>query len=455
MNQTSIHPQALNRILGRWNSISIILSIVIGIGIFKVPAEVAKYLGSPNLIVLAWFAGGLITLLGALCYAELSSSFPKTGGDYIYLRESYGLWAGFLFGWAELFVIRTGSIAAVSFILAEYLQSFLSLSKVLIKPIAICVVSLLAFINIIGLRYGKWVLNIFTPLNISALIIIIVLGFLSNKGDISHFDAVSTPLSGSIFPLFGLALIPILWTFGGWHENVFMGGETKDAKKSLPFALIIGVIIVTLLYLALNFLYIYIIPINEITKSDLIASDVLHILYGTNGKKAIEALVIISSLGCLNAMIMTGSRVTFAMAKDNIIFKYIGKVNTKYGTPHRAIFITAVWSIALILLGTFNKLLFFTGILVWLFFSLVVVGLFILRYKFPNIERPYKVWGYPIIPVMFILVCTTLFINTIIYYPFQSFMGICLLLSGIPVFIFSQRKRMSMSGTTNKEVINK
>ena len=437
----SNYPKNLKETLGRWDSIAIIIAIVIGVGIFRIPADVAKYLSSPKLIIFVWLLGGVISLLGALCYAELSSSFPKTGGNYIYLRESYGLWAAFLFGWTELLVIRTGSIAAVSFIFAEYLQSFLCISKSLIKPSAIAIVFFLSFVNIIGLRYGKRVLEALTTIKISALIGIIILGFMSRRGDFSNFHVAPMAFNGGIFPLFGLALIPILWTYGGWHENVFMAGETKNAKKTLPFSLTMGIFIVTALYLAMNFLYIYLVPVKEIANTQLIASDALQILYGKNGRKILEAIVIISSLGCLNAMIMTGSRITYAMAKDNAIFKYIGKINTKYGTPHRAIIINAVWSVVLIILGTFNKLLFFTGILVWLFFGLVAGGLLILRRKFPDIERPYKVRPYPLVPVIFILVCVALSVNTIIHYPVQSFIGLCLAITGIPIFIISQKKR--------------
>ncbi|MFH0888682.1 MAG: amino acid permease [Planctomycetota bacterium] len=430
----------LKKILGRWDSIAIIIAIVIGVGIFRVPAEVAKYLGYPNLIILVWVLGGIISLLGALCYAELSSSFPQTGGNYIYLRESYGHLSGFLFGWTELLVIRTGSIAAVSFIFAEYLQSFLSLDKCLIKPSAIFIVFIISFINIIGLRYGKRVQDVSTIAKIAALIGIIVLGVISKKGDVSHFYSPPITLNKEIFALLGLALIPILWTYGGWHENTFVAGETKNAKKTIPFALITGVFIITSFYVAINYIYIYLIPIREITNSNLIASDVLQILLGGNGKKLLEVMIIISSLGCLNAMIITGSRVTYAMAKDNIIFKYMGKPNTKYGTPHRAIIINAIWSIVLIIMGTFNELLFFTGILVWLFFALVVGGIFILRYKFPDIERPHKVLGYPVVPAIFIIICILLSINTIIFCPVQSLIGLGLAMTGIPVFFISRQK---------------
>lgn len=436
------YPQDFKKILGRWDSIAFIIAIVIGVGIFKTPSEVAKYLNWPYLILFAWLAGGIISLFGALCYAELSSSYPETGGNYIYLRQSYGKAIAFLFGWSELLVVRTGSIAAVAFIFSEYLTSFLSIDKYLIKQIAVSTIFILSIINIAGLRYGKRVQNVFTIAKIIALIAIIVLGITSKKGDFSHFYSLSVfSFDRGILPLFGLSLIPILWTYGGWHENTFVAGETRDARKTLPLALIRGVLIVTALYLAINFLYLYLMPINAIAQSHLIAADALQVLYGIYGRKALEALVVISSFGAINAMIITGSRITYALAKDNVIFRYIGKVDSRYGTPHRAIIINAVWSAILIIIGTFNKLLFFTGILVWLFFALAGSGLFILRYKFPNIDRPYKVWGYPLIPAVFVLICIALVINTMIFYTVQSLIGLGLLISGIPVYIISQKMK--------------
>lgn len=437
------YSQDLKKTLGRWDSIAIIIAVVIGSGIFRVPAVVAQYLSSPNMILLAWLLGGIISLLGALCYAELSTSFPKTGGTYIYLRESYGLWCGFLFGWTELLVIRAGSIAATAFICAEYLQSFLSIHESLVKPIAVFIVVVVSSVNMIGLRYGKKVLDALTITKLLALAAVIVLGFMSKKGTLSHFSSAPVTFDGGIFSLLGLALIPILWTYGGWHENTFVAGETKNAAKALPFALIVGISVVTALYLTMNFLYLYLFPVEKIVDSNLIASDMLQVLWGNNGKKILEALIIISSLGGLNAMIITGSRITYALGKDNAIFRWMGKVDAKQSTPIRAIVINGALAIILVLLGTFNKLLFFTGVSVWLFFALATSGLFILRYKFPNIERPYKVWGYPAIPAVFILVCTALFINTIICSPFESIVGLCLTMTGIPIFIISQRKKAS------------
>jgi amino acid transporter len=440
------HTKDFKKILGFWDSVSIIIAIVIGVGIFRVPSEVAYYLSSSNSIILAWLVGGIISALGCLCYAELSSSFPKTGGNYIYLQESYGPWAGFLFGWTELLAVRTGSIAAVSFIFAEYTQSFLSVDKSLIKPIAVSGILILSIINALDLKYSKWTQNLFIIPKILFLIGIILFGIISRKGDISYFNHISLNCDKSIFLSFGLALIPILWTYGGWHENTFMAEETKNAKKTIAIALLMGICVVTVLYVAINSIYLYLVPIKKIADSNLIAAKVLQILCGKSGRKILEAFIIISSLGCINAMIMTGSRVTYTMAKDNIIFRYIGKVNSKHSTPIRAIILNAIWSIALIILGTFNKLLFFTGILVWLFFALTVGGLFILRYKFPNIQRPHKVWGYPFIPLIFIVICMALVIDTIVFYPLQSLIGLCILMSGIPVFIISHKKKIFLYG---------
>jgi len=427
------------RTLGFWDSVAIIVAIVVGVGIFKVPTEIAKYLNSPSLIFLAWFIGGLIALSGALCYAELSSSFPKTGGNYIYLKESYGPWAGFLFGWTELLVIRTGSIAALAFISAEYMLSFFCVTGFSIKVTAVLIIFVYSYLNIIGLRQSKAVLNVFTGVKILALIAMVVFGIMSKKGELSNFQSVISPAGTAGFPLFGLALIPILWTYGGWHENTFMAGETKDAAKTIPRALFTGTLIVTALYLAINALYIYLIPVNRIAGTDLVASDALRILFGRPGQKALEILVIIATLGSINATMMTGSRITYAMSKDSAIFKYLGGLDMKFGTPRRSIIINGIWSAVLVVTGSFNELLFFTGIMVWVFFALVGGGLFILRHKFPETERPYKVWAYPVLPLIFIIVCIALSVNTLIFYPFQSWVGLALAMTGIPVYMISQK----------------
>jgi amino acid transporter len=431
--------QTLKKTLGRWDSVAINIAIVVGVGIFRVPSEVSLYLKSPDVILLAWLCGGIISLLGALCYGELSSSFPQTGGNYIYLRESYGPCLAFLFGWTELLVIRTGSIAAVSFVFAEYFQSFLSIGALWIKPAAVSIVLILSLINIFGMYYGKKLQDFFVITKVLAISGIIIFGLLSQKGNPDNFSPVPFSGDGSILALFCLALIPILWTYGGWHESTFVAGETKDAKKVIPSVLVVGIVIITLIYLAINCLYLYMVPAQQMAHTKLIAADVLKILYGTYGRKILEALVIISSLGCLNAMIITGSRVTYALAKDNRVFNYIGAVDSQFHTPLRALIINGLWSVLLIILGSFNKLLFFTGVLTWLFFALVVGGLFIIRRKHPAMERPYEAWGYPLVPALFILISLALFATTIFFYPLPSLFGLCLAMTGIPIFLISRK----------------
>lgn len=440
-NEKSIFKQkaVLLKCLGLWDSTAIIIGIVIGVGIFRVPAEVAKYLPSPELILLAWLLGGAFSLIGAGCYSELSSSFPETGGDYVYLKKSYGPMAGFLYSWTCLLVMRTGAIAAVAFIFAEYFVSFLSLDRSLVKLVAIAIVLILSFINMRGLRQGKRLQNISAVVKVATLMGIIVFGLLSKKGNVSNFHPLPVTGETGLLPLLGLALIPILWTYGGWHENTYVTGETKDARRVLPLALITGTAIIILLYICINTIYIYLIPIEKMAGEKLIVSNVMQILFGGKATKIVEALVIISAFGGINGMIMTSSRITYAAGKDNPVFKYLGKVHERFHTPSRSIVINALWSVLLIMWGTFNKLLFFTGVLIWLFFGLIVAGLFTLRRKFPDIKRPRKAWGYPATPIIFILVCAGLVINTIIHYPFESLAGIGLMMSGVPVYLVSRR----------------
>ncbi|MGB3242560.1 MAG: amino acid permease [Candidatus Omnitrophota bacterium] len=429
---------SLLKVLGLWDSVALAVGIVIGVGIFRVPAEVARYLPYPELILLAWIIGGTFSIVGASCYGELSSSFPETGGDYVYLKESYGPFVGFLYGWSGILVVRTGVIAAVAFIFAEYFVSFLGLDRSLVKLTAVAIVLLLSFINVLGLREGKRIQNISVIAKALALITIIACGIFSGKGDVSNFHHVPIPSDLGIIPLFGLALIPILWAYGGWHENTFVTGETKDARRVLPMALITGTLIIIFFYLCMNLVYIYLVPVDKMANANLIVSNVMHILYGKWAKKAVEVLVIISAFGGLNGTIITSSRITYALGKDNRLFAFLGKVDKRFKTPAIAITVNALWGCVLIIWGTFNKLLFFMGVLVWLFFAIIVAGIFVLRYKFPDMERPFKAWGYPVAPIMFVLVCIWLVVNSTIHYPLQALAGFGLMFTGVPFYFISR-----------------
>ena len=359
----------------------------------------------------------------------------------MYLREAYNEFVAFLYGWTSILVIRTGIIAAVSFVFAEYTSSLLGLGRTFIKPIAISVIFFLSFLNI-RLQTGKSILNVSVFAKVSALITIVIFGLLSKKGNMENLYVSYNIKSSEILYKFGLLLVPVLWTYGGWHENTYMTEETKDAQKVLPIALTVSTLFITTIYVLLNVIYLYIIPAKEMVKADLIAGDVMNRIFGELGRKGIDALIVVSSFGTLNATIMTSSRITYAMSIDNPLFKYFSHISERFRTPVRAILINAVWSSILVIWGTFSKLLFFTGFLVWLFFAAIVSGIFLLRIRRPDMERPFQVWGYPITPAIFVSVCLWICINIFLKYPEQSTLGALIMLSGIPVYLFTKRRNL-------------
>ena len=359
----------------------------------------------------------------------------------MYLREAYNEFVAFLYGWTSILVIRTGIIAAVSFVFAEYTSSLLGLGRTFVKPIAISVIFFLSFLNI-RLQTGKSILNVSVFAKVSALIAIVIFGLLSKKGNMENLYVSYNIKSSEILYKFGLLLVPVLWTYGGWHENTYMTEETKDAQKVLPIALTVSTLFITTIYVLLNVIYLYIIPAKEMVKADLIAGDVMNRIFGELGRKWIDALIVVSSFGTLNATIMTSSRITYAMSIDNPLFRYFSHISERFRTPVRAILINAVWSSILVIWGTFSKLLFFTGFLVWLFFAAIVSGIFLLRIRRPDMERPFQVWGYPITPAIFVSVCLWICINIFLKYPEQSTLGALIMLSGIPVYLFTKRKNL-------------
>lgn len=426
--------------LGLWDSSAIILSIVVGVGIFKIPSQVADYIRSPLIIMLAWLIGGLICLCGALCYAELASIYPFTGGNYVYLKKIYGSMPAFLFGWIELIAIRPGSIAAVSFIAAEYICALININYGFEKGIAVLLILLLCLINIVGIQHSARIQSYLTFAKITILMVMMIIGFWLGSGSFLNWAEPMRESNGNHLRGFLAALIPILWTYGGWHENTFVAGETKRATWTVPLGLILGISGVIALYLGVNALYMYLFPIDSIHEFRFIGTNAMERIWGKAGRKILEGTVIVFSISAINSMIMTGSRVIYALADDFSLFKMCNSLHEKYKTPLGAILITTILSIVLVIIGTFTKLLFFTGILVWLIFGFVGAGLFVLRKSKPNLTRPYKVWGYPITPILFVSACVVLVINTLLVYTSESIVGLLLMLGGIPVYMYLKKK---------------
>ncbi len=430
----------LKSTLNKWDSMSLSIGVVIGIGIFRVPAEIAKLLsGNGPIILLAWLVGGLISLLGALCYAELAATFPETGGDYVFLRQAYGKLVAFLYAWTELLIIRTGSIAAISFLFADYACGLLSIDLSMAKLLALAVICILTALNLAGLTYGVKVQNTLTLTKLIAITLLILAGLFSGKGDLAPILTVpKLDLNLSFFSSFALALIPILWTYGGWQENIFVAGETKDAARSLPFALIGTVIIISCAYVLLNVFFLCIIPPEKMISSPLVAAQALNIIYGGLSAKLVDILVVICSIGAINAMIISGSRITYALGADQPIFRTLTFTTTKNNTPIAALLLNSLGACFFVILGSFDRLLFFTGIAVWLFCALSIASLFIFRKRYPTKVREFNVPFYPWLPGIFVIICTALCLDTFFTYVEQSLFGIGLICCGIPAFYLSQ-----------------
>lgn len=433
-------PSSLSRSLGFWDSVAIVIGSVVGTGIFRTPSEVCRYLTDPGWVLFAWFLGGVIAFLGTLCYSELSSSFPETGGSYVYLKYAYGPWAGFLFGWSELALMRAASIASVAYAFGEYFRGLFPLFPGKEKAFAIIAIWILTLINIAGLHYGKWLQNIVSLGKALALASLIILGWTLGKGNLENFTTQFPALpEGMPLSNLGLALIPILWTYGGWHESTFVAGEFKETDKTLPLSLLAAAGLVILFYLVINSVYLYLFPVAAISNRDLIAADVIKSIFGQAGENLITVVILVCIFGVLNTVILAGGRIPYAIAQDHSILKWMGTTSRRFHTPDRGLLVNAFWASILVGWGTFSRLLFLSAAAVWFFFAAVGLSVFVARRRFRERRRPFSMWGYPWTPFVFTLVSLWIFFNTAIYSPRETFFGFSVIVLGIPLYAVSRR----------------
>jgi len=454
---------SLVRQLGLFDSTMVMVGIVIGSGIFLTTGIMAKNIPSGGLILLAWTVGGLLTLAGALTYAELGAAMPEAGGQYVYLREAYGPMAGFLFGWISFLVYMTGGIAGLALAFAEYFGYFfpsLSTNKIIFSSVinlfnhpityslsagqlvGVGVIIFLSIFNYIGVGFGKIIQNLFTILKIGIIVAIIVLGFSIGKGTAINLSLNPTGMSfGQLIVGFGIALVAVSWAFDGWNNVNFVAGEIKNPQRNLPLALILGTLGITVLYILTNYIYLYALPINEMIGVVRIAEKATSSLFGASTGATISAAVIISTFGALNGSILTGPRIYYAMAKDNLFFHRVSRVNPRFRTPGFAILIQAVWAGILTLIGTFEQIFTFAMFVSIIFWIAASASVFTLRKKYPNLPRPYKTWGYPVIPIVFIAASSGILLNTLIEKPVESLAGLGFTVIGIPVYFYWKRKK--------------
>ena len=450
-------PVKLERQLGLFDSSMMVIGIVIGSGIFMTTGLMADVLPSASLILIVWILGGMQMIAGALTFAELGAAMPKAGGQYVYLREAYGPLSAFLFGWVAFSAYVTGTNAALAVAIAEHLGSFypnLSTHSNLViignfglslgQLVALSLLVVLSVINYLGIVFGKWVQNIFTVLKIGSILLFALAGIFISTGNQINFSFNPTGMDfGSIIIGIGIALVAVNWTVGGWEYVTFTAGEIKNPKRNLPLALFIGTLVILVLYLLINITYLKALPMNALAGEIKVGEATAKALYGQDIAGLFTIVVIISMFGALNGNILVGARVTYAMAKDNLFFPSAAKVHPKNHTPGNAIIIQGVWSSILALSGTFEELItlvVFVNFMMWIAAASTV---FVLRKKQPDLDRPYKVWGYPYVPAFFILFSTAIMINTFFTAPAQSFLGLGLTLLGVPVYLFWRKNILS------------
>lgn len=468
---------SLSRSLGLITTVSIVVGSVIGSGIFKKPAVMAAQLGSEELLIAVWVVAGLLTLFGALTNAEIAGMITRTGGQYEFFRKMYGDFTGYLYGWAVFAVIQTGSIASITYIFSEYAQVFVALPRlspemeqawvlhipflgtitplanVGVKVLTIGVVTLLTAANYAGVRFGGAIQLFFTSLKVLVILVLVGAAFLLTASPIPQSAEVAhvvTPSGMALVLAFAAAMSGAFWAYDGWNNITYVAGEIKDPKRNIPRALMIGTVIIIAVYVLVNLAYLYVLPIDAMASSSLVASDMALSVLGASGSAFVAAAVMVSTFGTSNGTILASARVYFAMSHRGRFFRPIGQIHPKFRTPGNALILQATWTSVLVLSGTFDTLTDMLIFVSWVFYALGAYGVFVLRRKMPDEPRPYRVLGYPWVPALFVLfasafVVLTLYGDITAYARgdvplINSVFGLLLVATGIP-FYLAFRKR--------------
>ena len=435
---TSAATDQLVRRLGLWSSIGIVIGVTIGSGIFRTPATIATRVPDPMLMLGVWLFGGLISLCGALSVAELAASLPHTGGWYVYLREGWGRLAGFLFGWAELVLIRASATGAIATVFSEYFLRSIgydpAASALATDSIAAGAIIAAGLLNIRGVELGATLAGLSTIAKFGALGFIVLASFLLGGragASVSHFTATGGTVDAG---LFGLALISVLWAYDGFADLSFAAGEVKDPQRTLPRAIIIGTIAIVVIYMLANVAYLYVNPIDRVAQSPLVAADTLQAIFGQLGVAVVSVVVTISALGALIAVMLAAPRVFFAMADDRLFFRPMAKVHPRYKTPYVAILLAMLLGVAFVLTRTFEQLADTFVLSIWPFYGVAIAGLYRLRRTRPDLPRPYKVPCYPVLPAVFVLGVAYLVGNALLTDPLWTSVTFGIVLAGVPIY---------------------
>jgi basic amino acid/polyamine antiporter, APA family len=445
--------------LGLLDSTTIVMGSMIGSGIFIVPADIARQVDSPGLLIMTWLITAALTITAALSYGELAASMPHAGGQYIYLREAFGPLSGFLYGWTSFMVIQTGTIAAVGVAFAKFLGIFVpwvSASDRIVPGLstqqatAIAVIVFLSWVNSRGIRTGAAVQNVFTFAKTAALLGLIALGFLIGRNteaatrNFSDFWQ-NSDWTWTTIRIVGVAMVGALFSSDAWNNVTFTAGEVRNPRRNLPLSLVLGVGLVSLLYIGCNLVYLNLLPLEAIktASEDRVATAAASVIFGPVAVQLMAAAIVVSTFGCLNGLILAGARVYYAMALDGLFFRRAGRLHPERHTPVFSLGMQCAWAVLLTLTGTYSDLLDYVIFAVLLFYILTIAGLFVLRRTRPGMDRPYRAIGYPVLPAAYIVVAGLIEVLLLLYKPSYTWPGLILVLVGVPIYWVWRRKGAS------------
>lgn len=460
MNKPEHGPRLLQK-MTLLDATFLVIGSVVGSGIFMTSGIIVGYLPSPGWLLAVWAMGGLITVCGALSFAELGAMFPRAGGQYVYIREAYGPWAGFLFGWGFFWFIMCGGIATLAVGFSEFAGYFvpsLSTQAVILKMtlfglpytlsagqlLAVGAILFLTAVNYVGVKTGVVVQNIFTFLRLGSVAAIAVFGLtMGKRAGITSFEQLFSggeALGPNVFSAFGLALIAVLWTYDGWYSVNCTAGEIKRPERNVPLSLLLGTLSVTGIYLVVNVVYILALPVEKMKGVVRVGELASTQLFGPVATSAIAAAIMVSVFGCLSATILFGPRVYMTMAEDRAFFRSMTYIHPRFRVPTKALIGQAAWSCLLCLSGKYQALYEYVVFALVIFFAATGFAVIVLRRTRPDLARPYRVWGYPFVPILFVLINLAIFGNTVVTQPLKSLIGMAILLIGIPAYVHWQKK---------------
>jgi APA family basic amino acid/polyamine antiporter len=433
---------SLPRTLGLRDLILIVVGTVIGSGIFLVPSTVLRQTGGDvSVALLVWAVAGVLSLLGALTFAEMGAARPDAGGLYVYIRDAFGPLPAFLYGWTAFFVIGSGSVATLAVAFTGYLRQLVPVSPVAAKVVAVVVIAIIMAVNVRGVRQGADVQNVTTAIKAGAIVVMsILLLALGGGATAAPFVGVAGPSGGSLFSGVGLAMIGVLWAYEGWQYVTFSAGEAANPQRTFPRAIVLGTVLLIAIYLLANVAYLAALGTTGVMASERVAADAVSAVLGPAAGKVIAAVILVSMFSAANGITLTAPRLYYAMARDRVFFAKLAEVHPRFGTPAFSIVVSSVWAMLLAVTGTFEQLLTYVVFVAWIFYAFGGLAIFAYRRRQPDMPRPFRTPGYPLTPLLFVASAAAIVLNTIVSQPTRASLGLSLVLLGVPAFYVWRRK---------------